>query len=164
MDNFKMTVQDFFIETLSFLPPEIMVMVISAMPVIEVKGGLPIGSFLGLSFNSSLFYSVTGNLLPILPILLLFKPISHWMMRINIYQYFYNWLFKRTEEKGDKIRKYGTLGLVLFTAVPLPTTGAYSACLISLVFAVPTRRAFVSISLGVIIASIMIGLVSYPLF
>lgn len=159
-----MNVKSFFIETLSFLPPEIMVMIISAMPVIEVKGGLPVGSFLGLSFNSSLFYSILGNLLPVLPVLLLFKPFSHWMMRIRFYQYLYDWLAVRTAKKSDAIKKYGAWGLVLFTAVPLPTTGAYSACLISVVFAVPIRRAFLSISLGVIIASTMIGLVSYPLF
>ncbi|MFS0639124.1 small multi-drug export protein [Mesobacillus foraminis] len=164
MEGFKLTVQEFLIQHADFLPPEVIVVILSALPIIELRGGLPAGTFLGLSFQSALFFSVLGNLLPIFPILFLFQPISTWMMRFSAYERVHNWLYERTMSKSSQVKKYGALGLILFTAVPLPTTGAYSACLASIIFGIPIRWAFISISIGVLIASIVIGLLTYPLF
>jgi uncharacterized membrane protein len=164
LEGIKLSIQEFLIRYLSFLPPEIIIVIISAMPIIELRAGIPTSAMLGLSFQSAIFYSVLGNLIPIAPILLLFRPISTWLLRFNWYDRLYGWLYKRIMTKSDKVEKYGALGLVLFTAVPLPTTGAYSACLAAILFFIPFRLAFFSISFGVLIASIIIGTLSYPLF
>ncbi|MFC0561529.1 COG2426 family protein [Halalkalibacter alkalisediminis] len=164
MEDIKDSIQGFLIENLSFLPPEAIILIISAMPIIEIRGGLPSGVFLGLSFQSALFFSILGNLLPIAPILVFFKPVSKFLMRFNSYEKFYGWIYKRTMGKSHKVEKYGAMGLVLFTAIPFPTTGAYSACLAAILFFIPFRIAFFSISIGVLIASIIMGIITYPLY
>lgn len=164
MSEIKKIIQDFFIENLSFLPPELVVIIISAVPILELRGGMPAAALLGLSFPKALACSIIGNILPIAPILLFFRPLSKWLVRFKFYERFYNWLCERTMKKGDKVKKYGVFGLILFTAVPLPTTGAYTACLAAILFLIPFRAAFFAISIGVLIASIIVGIVTYPLF
>ncbi len=158
------TIRQFFVETFSFLPAELMVILISAMPILELRGGMIVAHQLGLSYIEALLYGIGGNLLPIVPILLLFKPISTWMLRFSLYKRFYDWLYNRTMKNSNNVEKYGALGLTLFTAVPLPTTGAYSACLLAILFFIPFRYAFIAISLGVIIAGVGVASVLYAIF
>lgn len=164
MDGIKKAVQDFIIEHFNFLPPELIVVLISAVPILELRGGMPAGALLGLPFWSALVFSIIGNILPVAPVLLFFRPVNKWLMRFKFYERFYNWLCDRTMKKSDKVKKYGFLGLILFTAVPLPTTGAYSACLAAILFFIPFRAAFAAISIGVLIAAVIVGIVTYPLF
>jgi uncharacterized membrane protein len=160
----KETLQEFFLENFSFLPPELLVVLVSAMPILELRGGIPMALILGLTWYEAMIYGMIGNLLPILPILILFRPISQFMMRFAIYKRFYNWLYKRTMNKSEKVEKYGALGLILFTAVPLPTTGAYSASLAAILFFIPTRLAFMAIGFGVLIAGVGVTLFTYGFF
>ncbi|WP_236560959.1 small multi-drug export protein [Pontibacillus sp. HMF3514] len=153
---------DFFITTLDFLPPELVVMIISAMPILELRGGLPVAyGVYDFSFVKSYLLSVFGNVLPIIPLLLLFLPISNWLMRFRWYERMYTWLYERTMKKSSNVEKFGAIGLILFTAVPLPTTGAYSACLAAAFFAIRFWYAFLSIVVGVLIAGIVIGALSF---
>ncbi|MCA0983671.1 COG2426 family protein [Halobacillus yeomjeoni] len=164
MHHIKESIQTFMIENLSFLAPEAVVVLISALPILELRLGLPSGAILGIPFLSSYIFSLIGNLLPIAPILLLFRPVSSWLLRFKVYDSFYQWLYNRTINKSNQVEKYGAVGLILFTALPLPTTGAYSACLAAVLFFIPFKLAFLSISAGVIIASVLVSLVAYPLF
>jgi len=153
---------DSFITTLDFLPPELVVMIISAMPILELRGGLPVAyGVYDFSFTKSYLLSVFGNVLPIIPLLLLFLPISNWLMRFRWYERMYTWLYERTMKKSSNVEKFGAIGLILFTAVPLPTTGAYSACLAAAFFAIRFWYAFISIVVGVLIAGIVIGALSF---
>ncbi|WP_232735785.1 COG2426 family protein [Alteribacter populi] len=161
----KERLTDFFVENLSFLPPELIVIIISAMPILELRGGIPVAAaFYEFTYYEAFIYGVIGNLLPILPILYFFRPISTFLMRFSLYKRFYDWLYKRTMKKSDKVEKYGAIGLILFTAVPLPTTGAYSACLAAILFFIPTRAAFIAIATGVLIAGLGITSFVYGLF
>ncbi|WP_231686928.1 small multi-drug export protein [Bacillus sp. JCM 19034] len=160
----KERLQEFMLENFSFLPPELFIVFISALPILELRGGIPLGPLLGLSYGEALFYGILGNLLPIIPILVLFRPISKWMLRFKLYKRFYDWLYNRTMKKSDKVEKFGALGLILFTAVPLPTTGAYSACLASILFFIPFRYALIAISTGVVIAGLLISTIVYSIF
>ncbi|KGX93510.1 ligand-binding protein SH3 [Pontibacillus halophilus JSM 076056 = DSM 19796] len=154
----------FFIETFSFLPDEWVVIVISAMPILELRGGLPVAyGIYDFTFWKSYWLSVFGNVLPIIPLLLLFRPISNWFMRFNWYERMYTWLYERTMKKSGNVEKFGALGLILFTAVPLPTTGAYSACLAAAFFAIRFGYAFLSIVAGVLIAGIVMGILSFSI-
>jgi len=153
---------DFFITTLDFLPPELIVIIISAMPILELRGGLPVAyGVYDFSFTKSYLLSVFGNVLPIIPLLLLFLPISNWLMRFQWYKRMYTWLYDRTMKKSSNVEKFGAIGLILFTAVPLPTTGAFSACLAASFFAIRFWYAFLSIVVGVLIAGIVIGALSF---
>lgn len=160
----KEEIKQYIFENFEFLPPELLVVFISALPILELRGGIPVAHQLGLSYWEALFYGIGGNLLPIIPILVFFRPISKWMLRFNLYKRFYDWLYNRTMKKSDNVEKFGAIGLILFTAVPLPTTGAYSACLAAILFFIPFRFAFFAISAGVIIAGVSIASVMYAVF
>lgn len=155
----------YLINTLSFLPPEVIVMIVSAAPIVELRGGLPLAYIhYDFSFVKAYVLSTLGNLLPVIPLLLLFQPISNWLVKFNWYKRIYDWLYQRTIKKSANVEKYGALGLVLFTAVPLPTTGAYSACVAAAFFAIRFKYALVSISAGVLIAGVVIGVLSYSIW
>lgn len=129
---------------------------ISMLPIIELRGAIPIGIGLGMPIWEVLFLSIVGNLIPILPILLLFKPISKLFLRFEWYNNFYNWLYKRSLDKGkSKLDKYGAAGLFLLTAIPLPTTGAWTASLVASFLGIKIRYSFIAISLGVVVAGII---------
>ncbi|WP_245680539.1 COG2426 family protein [Bacillus marinisedimentorum] len=161
----KEKITDYLVEHLSFLPPELVVVVISAMPILELRGGLPVAyGLFEFSLVKSFTLAIIGNLLPIIPLLLLFQPLSDWLMRFDWYKKMYDWLYHRTMKKSTNVEKYGAIGLILFTAVPLPTTGAYSACVAASLFAIRFRYALISIVAGVLIAGIGIALGSYIIF
>lgn len=161
----KEKITSFLIEHLGFLPPEFIVIIISAMPILELRGGLPIAyAYYDFPFWKSFLLSIFGNALPIIPLLLLFEPLSNWLLRFKWYEKLYNWLYNRTMKKSTNVEKYGAIGLILFTAVPLPTTGAYSACVAASLFAIRFRFAFISILTGVVIAGLTIGFLSYSIW
>ncbi|OEH91492.1 COG2426 family protein [Bacillus solimangrovi] len=161
----KEKLTDFVINNFGFLPPELIVIIVSAMPILELRGGLPLAyGFYEFSFWKSFSLSLFGNFLPIIPLLLLFQPLSNWMLRFNWYGKLYNWLYNRTLKKSGNVEKYGAVGLVLFTAVPIPTTGAYIACVAATIFSIRFRYAVIAITTGIFIAGLMIGLLSYSAF
>lgn len=157
-------IREFTVQLFSFLPAEWIVLIISAIPILELRGGIIVAHQLGLSYGAALFYGIVGNLLPIVPILVLFRPISVWFLRFKLYERFYHWLFQRALEKGEKVQKYGAIGLILFTAIPIPTTGAYTACLVAILFFIPLRPAAIAISTGVVIAGVGVASVLYAIF
>lgn len=163
----KEKLEESLVQSLSFLPPELVVIIVSALPILELRGGLPL-AYLHYSFSlgKSSLLSIIGNLLPIIPVLILFQPISNWLMRLKPYKRIYDWLYQRTLKKSSNVEKYGAIGLMLFTALPLPTTGAYSACVAAIIFGIRFRYAFLSIAAGVLVAAIIVsaGLASFSLF
>lgn len=160
----KEVLEQFLITYLSFLPPELLVIIVSAIPLVELRGGIPLGLGLGFSFWETLGLALLGNIIPILPTLILFQPLSRILLRYGWYNKFYNWLYGRTLKKSSQVQKYGAIGLALFTAVPLPTTGAYSACVAASIFALPLRYSFLSITAGVIIAGLGVGIALFSIF
>lgn len=138
---------------------------ISMLPFIELRGAIPIGMSLGMPFWEVWIFSIIGNIIPILPILILFQPISKLLLRFKWFQRLYDWLYQRSARKGkDQLNRYGAVALFLFTAIPLPTTGAWSAALIASFFQIKIRYAFFSILLGVISAAFLVGGLSHMLF
>ncbi len=134
---------------------------ISMLPVIELRGAIPIGIGMGMPTVEVLILSIVGNLIPVLPILLLFQPISKLFLRFEWYNNFYNWLYKRSLNKGkSKLDKYGAAGLFILTAIPLPTTGAWTASLIAAFLGIKIKYSFIAISLGVVTAGIIVVLLS----
>lgn len=160
----KESIQQFLLTHLNFLPPEALVVIISATPILELRGGIPLGLGFGFTFWKTLLLSLCGNILPILPVLILFKPVSEILLKYRWYRSFYNWLYGRTMNKSAQVRKYGAIGLILFTAIPLPTTGAYTACVAASLFALPIRYSFPAITCGVILAGFGVGITLFHLF
>jgi len=131
------------------------------LPFIELRGAIPIGIAQGMPFWEVWLLSVIGNIIPILPILFLFEPLSEWLLKFSWYNKLYNWLYDRSIRKGSRdLNRYGAFGLFIFTAIPLPTTGAWTAALLATFFRIKLRYSFIAISLGVIVAGLLVAGIS----
>lgn len=135
-------------------------MLVSMIPVVELRGGLPFGVSLGLSYPMAFTAAVIGNILPAPFIVVYIRRIFRWM-RQNMPRLdgLVDSLEKKAHLKGKKVSKYKYLGLTLFVGVPLPGTGAWTGSLAAAFLDMPLRKALPSIILGVILAGlIMTGL------
>ena len=142
------------------------VFLISMLPFIELRGAIPVGAALGLPFYWNYLIAVVANLLPV-PFILLFIPkILEFFKKFKVFRPIVEWLNKKAYNGSQKILKAneettdaGTnkklagvfLGLMLFVAVPLPTTGAWTGSLVAALFNFPKKTAFWAIALGVMI-------------
>ena len=135
---------------------EIAVIVLGAMPISELRGAIPLALALDFPPLKAYVLAVFGNLLPIIPLLFLLQPISNKLRRIKFFEKFFNWLFERTRRKAGLIEKFEALGLILFVAVPLPVTGAWTGCVAATLFKIRFRYALAAVILGVLIAGLVV--------
>lgn len=132
------------------------VLLVSAMPFSELRGGIPLAIYYGFDPVEAFLIAVLGNLIPV-PFLLLFLErlrsfASRWWLTAKLYQM----VERRTERKRKLIDKYGYLGLTMFVAVPLPVTGAWTGSLLAFLLRLNPLKAFVFIAMGVIIAGVLV--------
>ena len=146
--------------SLSSLPKEIVITIIAALPVLELRGAIPIGLSMGVEVKKVLFFSIIGNLIPVVPILFLLEPVSEYLRRFWLFRKFFEWLFARTRKRSDLIEKYEFLGLMLFVAIPLPITGVWTGCVAATLLKIRLRYALLAITLGVFIAAFIVTAVS----
>ncbi|NQT95709.1 MAG: small multi-drug export protein [Candidatus Omnitrophica bacterium] len=144
------------LKVLSALPKELTTFILAMMPVSELRGAIPFGLSTGLALRNVLFLSIVGNLIPVIPILFLLQPVSGYLRRFWIFKKFFDWLFERTRRRAELVEKYETLGLMLFVAIPLPITGAWTGCVAASLFKVRLRYALLAITLGVLIAAFIV--------
>lgn len=144
---------------------ELIVFIISILPILELRGGLIAASLLNVSPLTGYIVSIIGNTLPVPFILLFINKILDWMGKSKIKRMnkLSKWLDKKARKHKDSIEKYGYLGLTLFVGVPLPGTGAWTGCLAASVLNMDKKKSFISIMLGIIMASIIMMLISYGL-
>lgn len=143
------------------IPKEVVVLAISSLPIFELRGGIPVAiNFFKMDWWSGFLWSFLGNLIPIVPLLLLLTALSKWLSRYKIIERFFNWLFERTKRKGGVIEKYEFLGLMIFVAIPLPMTGGWSGAVAATLFGLEFLPALLSISLGVLIAGVIVTTLS----
>lgn len=135
---------------------EIAVVFLAAMPVSELRGAIPLAIAQGFSPHKAYILAVLGNIIPIMPLLFLLQPISNRLRRIRIFAKFFDWLFERTRRKATLVEKFEALGLILFVAIPLPVTGAWTGCVAATLFKIRFRYALISIILGVLIAGLIV--------
>ncbi len=137
-------------------------LIISMIPVIELRGAIPIGVGLGLSHAEAMGISIIGNMLPVPFIILFIRPIFRWMTRKSgKLARLAEKLEAKAEGKWDKIHRYQFFALTIFVAIPLPGTGAWSGALIAAVMNMRLRNALPSILLGVLIAGILVSGITY---
>lgn len=144
--------------------PELKTLLISMLPIGELRVAIPVGmTVYDLPFWSAFLWSFIGNIIPIFFViwgldLLINKFAVH---RIYFLNKFFNWLFERTRKKHTKnFERWQNLALVIFVAIPLPGTGAWTGALIAYVFGIPLKRAFPAIASGVLIAGIIVTLIT----
>lgn len=134
---------------------------ISMVPVIELRGALPIGVGMGLSPVTALIVSIIGNIVPVPFILLLIRRILKWMHRFEKFDRFANFLEAKAAKAGDKLVKYEMFGLFLLVAIPLPGTGAYTGALVAALFDLRFRNALPVICAGVVTAGLIVFFITY---
>ena len=148
------------LESLHF-SKEIIVVFLSAFPIMEVRGGMIVASLLKMDPYTSLILCIIGNLLPIPFLIFLLKPVFEWMRKWKAFEKVVTRLEEKAYKKKDKIEKYQFFGILLLVAIPLPGTGAWTGCLVASVFDVPKRISILACSLGVISASLIMWVISF---
>jgi len=142
---------------------ELIVFIISLMPILELRGGLIAASLLDLNPVTSYIISIIGNILPVPFILWFINRILAWMRKKKHLSKIAKWLDKKVEKHKGQIEKYGFWGLVLFVGIPLPGTGAWTGCLIASVLEMDRKKAFIATMIGILMASIIMMLLSFGL-
>ena len=151
-----------FIGSLSFEVKILAVLFISMIPIIELRLAIPVAAAVGLSPFIAIPLAIVGNLLPVPFIILFIKKIFAWMRKISPkLNKVVDKMEAKAEKNKDKVLKYAFWGLTLFVAIPLPGTGAWTGSLVAAMIDMPGKKAFPSVAIGVVIASLVVGAVSY---
>ncbi|MGE5528875.1 MAG: COG2426 family protein [Patescibacteria group bacterium] len=139
---------------LAELRRDLAVMLVAALPVLELRGAIPLGLGMGMGHWRVFFLAVAGNLLPIFPLVFLIRPFYAWLKRRGLTG-LADRVLARTRVRSATVAKYGALGLMLFVAVPLPGTGAWTGAIAAFIFGIPKRWALPAIAAGTAIAGLI---------
>ena len=131
------------------------------VPVLELRGAIPVGVAAGLSPAVACVVSVLGNMVPVPFILLLIRRIFDWLRGTRLFGPKIAWLERRAHLKGRTVTKYKYLGLMIFVAIPLPGTGGWTGALIAAFLDMRLKKAIPSIFGGVLIAGFLITGLTY---
>ena len=140
---------------------ELLVFIISLMPILELRGGLIAAALLGVNPVVSYIIAIIGNIIPVPFILWFINSILDWMRGRKRLSKVAKWLDKKVEKRKGQIEKFGFWGLVLFVGIPLPGTGAWTGCLIASVLEMDRKKAFFATMIGIFMASIIMMLLSF---
>lgn len=146
-----------------YVSKEIVVFIISMIPILELRGGLIVSKLLEVPITTAIPLCIIGNIIPIPFILLFIKQIFKWMKKIKIFRGLVEKLESKAMGKSDNIRRYEFWGLVLFVGIPLPGTGAWTGSLIAALLDVDFKKAILAELLGIAIATIIMSIFSYGL-
>lgn len=122
------------------------------VPVLELRGAIPLGIAAGLPPAVACVTAILGNLLPVPLIMLLARRVADWLRGTALFGPRIDWLERRVHLKGRIVRKYRLLGLVVLVGIPLPGTGAWTGALVASVLDIRMRNALPAILLGLVIA------------
>ena len=128
-------------------------------PISEIRGAIPVGVGLGLSYLESFIIGFIGNVIPIYFIIKYIRPLFDFFGRFKIFKVIIDWATEKATkhiETNERLQNFVAFGLFLFVAIPLPGTGAWVGSLIANFLNVPVRKAFIPIILGVISAGIIV--------
>lgn len=142
------------------LPPQAVVMAVAAIPVLELRAAVPLGVGLGLDPLTTLAAACIGNLLPIPFVLGLLEPVARGLRRHSRLRRLADWMYARTEARGESVRRYGWWGLVLLVAIPLPMTGAWTAAMVAALAGMNPRSGMAAIALGVGLAGLVVTVIT----
>ena len=133
------------------------------VPVIELRGAIPVGIAAGLPPAVACVTAILGNLLPVPFIMLLVRRIFDWLRDTRFFGPKIVWLERRAHLKGRIVRKYRLAGLVVLVGIPLPGTGAWTGALIAAFLNIRLRHALPAITLGLLIAGSLVTLMTLGL-
>ena len=144
---------------------------LSMVPVLELRAAIPIGATLGLEWVANYLICVIGNMIPVPIILLFVRHVLEWMKKIPRLDKIALWVENKAQKNTPKVQKYASLGLLIFVALPLPGTGAWTGTLAASILNMGLKKSTLacmggvvpSIFCGVLIAGLIMSLASYGL-
>ena len=137
------------------------IFLMSMLPIIELRGAIPIGVAIGLPWYLNMIVSIIGNMLPVPFILLFSVKAFEFMKKHNIMVKFVEKIENRAKKRSEGLATGEFIGLMLFVAIPFPGTGAWTGALIAALLQFERKKSFFYIVLGVIIAAVIMTLASY---
>ena len=137
------------------------IFLISMLPIIELRGAIPIGAAIGLPWYLNMIVSIIGNMLPVPFILLFVVKLFEFMKKKNILVNFIEKIEKRAMSRSKSIANKEFLGLMIFVAIPFPGTGAWTGALIAALLQFDRKKSFLYILFGVLIAAAIVTLGVY---
>jgi uncharacterized membrane protein len=142
---------------------ELKTFLIAMSPIVELRGAIPLAyGVYKMSIWSAYFFSVAGNIVPLVGIVILAKPISQWLSdRFNFFKKFFDWLFLKITKKMNKLGILGKdLIVVVLTAIPIPLVGGWTGALASFMLEIPAKRGIILVSLGAMISGVIVSLLT----
>ena len=146
-----------------YISREMVIFIISMIPLLELRGGLIAASLLQVPITAAVPICIIGNVIPVPFILLFIRQIFKWFRNVPLIGGIIRRLEKRAMSKSDSIKQYEFWGLVFFVGVPLPGTGAWTGSLIAALLEVDFKKAILAVLLGIVIATVIMSIVSYGL-
>lgn len=134
-------------------------LVIGMTPILEIRGAIPFGVGMGLSYFESFIVGFIGNIIPIYFIVKYIRPLFDFFGRFKIFKKIIDWATEKATrkiEESEKLQNFTALGLFLFVAIPLPGTGAWIGSLIANFLNVPFKKAVIPLTLGVLTAGLIV--------
>ena len=144
----------------------ILIFFVSMVPIVELRGAIPIAAGWGLDYWTSLVVCVIGNMMPVPFIYFFARKVLHWGADKKYTRKFFRFCLEKGERAGQKLMaKTGRGGLfvalMLFVGIPLPGTGAWTGTLAASFLNMGIKTTAASVSLGMIIAGIIMGVTSH---
>lgn len=139
------------------------VIFISMLPIIELRGAIPVAFALGLNWWTAVICAIFGNTLPIPFILLFLESIFKFMKKHHILSNVVEKLEAKAASKNEKVAQYKFWGLALFVGIPLPGTGGWTGSLIASVMKMDKKSAFISVFIGILMAAVIVTTATYGL-
>ncbi len=165
MDAIREAIQQFILNLFGgwFLAEEFCVLICSMLPIIELRGAIPMAAAFNMPWWSAFILSIVGNMLPVPIILLFIKKFLTWAAgsKIKFLNKLANWLNRKVEKNRPKIEKYAFWGLCVFVAIPLPTTGAWTGSLVAAMIDMKFWKAMLTAFVGVLIAAVIVTVIVY---
>ena len=132
------------------------------VPVIELRGAIPIGVGAGLNLWLAIAVSIVGNLVPVPFIIIFIKKIFAFMReKMPKLDGLVTRLENKANSKSETVQKYAFWGLFVLVAIPLPGTGVWTGALVAAMLEMPLKKAFPAIMLGVLGAGVIVSFVTY---
>ena len=133
--------------------------VLSALPISELRGGIPVAVASGVGLLPAFMSCVLANILVIIPIFFFLDYVHTYLMKIKLYNKLFSLYLERVRKRVEvkfTQQRWEYFVLFLFVAIPFPSTGAYTGCLIAWFFEMDRKWSFVTIASGVLAAGIVV--------
>lgn len=154
------------IEWINNLSPQLATFLLAMLPITELRASIPIAlETFHLPIWQAYFISIVGDIIPGFLIIYFIGPISRFLRKWKVADKFFAWLFARTRKRFDgKYKVWGNLALLFFVAIPLPFTGVWTGSIAAWLFGIKKKDALLYVSLGAMLAGVLVTLISIGVF